>query len=102
MVNLCYIKILIQILFQIWFCIPALHWAGNNIYAQLDLIQSGINLQYITKGHVTQVSPGADCNLVNDREAPTLDMNGQSVTTHQDPLGGSVRDLIVYVRHLRG
>ena len=30
-----------------FFCIPALHWAGNNICAQVDLVKLGISLQYI-------------------------------------------------------
>ena len=42
---MCYIEILLQIVFQIWFCILALHWAGNNIHARVNLIQLGINLQ---------------------------------------------------------
>ena len=42
-----YIEIIIQVIFRIWFCIPTLHWATNNIHAHVDLIQSGINLQYI-------------------------------------------------------
>ena len=41
----CYIEILLQLVLRSWFCIPALHWAGNNIRAWFHLIQSGINLQ---------------------------------------------------------
>ena len=44
--TLCYIEIFLQVVLQIWLCIPALHWAGINICARVDLIQSGINLQY--------------------------------------------------------
>ena len=44
-ITLYYIEILLQVVFIIWFFIPALHWVGNNIRAQVDLIQSGINLQ---------------------------------------------------------
>ena len=45
-ITLCHIEILIQVVFLIWFCIPALHWTENNICFRVDLIQSGINLQY--------------------------------------------------------
>ena len=43
----CYIVILLQVVFRIWLCIPDMHWAGNNICAWVDSIQSGINLKYI-------------------------------------------------------
>ena len=42
-VTLCYIEIFLQVVFQICFCIPALHWAVNNIRDRVDSIQSGIN-----------------------------------------------------------
>ena len=45
--TLCVIEIILQVVFRIWFCIPALHWAGNDICAQVDSIQSGTNWQYI-------------------------------------------------------
>ena len=48
-VTLFYTEIILQIEFRIWFCIPTLHWAGNNICARVDYIQLGINLQYIPK-----------------------------------------------------
>ena len=44
-ITLCYIEILCKVVFRIWFCIPDLHWAVNNIYAWVDYIQWGINLQ---------------------------------------------------------
>ena len=47
LINLFYIEIILQVVFIIWLYIPALHWAGNNIGAWVDSIQSGINLQYI-------------------------------------------------------
>ena len=37
-------EIRLQVVFQIWFCIPVLYWTENNILAWVDLIQSGINL----------------------------------------------------------
>ena len=46
-INLYYIEIILQVVFRICFCIPAPHWAGNNIYARINSIQAGINLQYI-------------------------------------------------------
>ena len=39
-INLCYIKILLQVVFQIWFLYPALYWLGNNTHARVDSIQS--------------------------------------------------------------
>ena len=47
MINLFYIEILLQVVFQIWFFYPAMYWAVNNIHALVDLIQLGINLHYI-------------------------------------------------------
>ena len=44
-INICYIEIILQVVFRIWFCIPDLHWELNNICAWVDLIQLGINLQ---------------------------------------------------------
>ena len=49
-ITICNIEILLQVVFRIWFCIPALHWAGNNILARVESIQSGINLQQINTG----------------------------------------------------
>ena len=46
-INLCYIELILQVLFRIWLCITALHCAGNNICDRVYLIQSGINLKYI-------------------------------------------------------
>ena len=39
-ITLCYIEILIQVVFWIWFLYPALYWEGNNIHAKFDLIKS--------------------------------------------------------------
>ena len=39
-ITLCYIEILRQVVFQIWFLYTALYWAKNNIHAQADSIQS--------------------------------------------------------------
>ena len=51
LITLCYIEILLQVVFMIWFLYPALYKPGNNIHARVDLIQSGINLQYIPKNY---------------------------------------------------
>ena len=40
LVNLWYIEILLQVLFQNWFLYTTLYWEGNNIYARFHLIQS--------------------------------------------------------------
>ena len=32
-INLCYIEIILQVVFRILFYIPTIHWAGNNIRA---------------------------------------------------------------------
>ena len=37
--TLYYIEILLQVVFRIWFCIPALHCTGNIICARVDFIQ---------------------------------------------------------------
>ena len=55
-ITLCYIEILLQVAFQILFCIPSLHWAVNIICAWVDLIQSGIDLQYIPTPPLFEVS----------------------------------------------
>ena len=39
MITLYYIEILLQVLFRIWFYIPALYCAGNIICDWVDLIQ---------------------------------------------------------------
>ena len=52
--TLCYIEIILQLVFRIWFCIPALHWLGNNIHSHVNFIQLGINLQYITTRDITK------------------------------------------------
>ena len=44
-ITIFYIEIILQVLFRVWLFIPALNWAGNNIRAQVDLIQLGIKLQ---------------------------------------------------------
>ena len=49
-VTICYIEILLQVVCRIWFCIPALHSAGNNICTRVESIQSGINVQQINTG----------------------------------------------------
>ena len=46
-INLCYIEIILQVVFRILFYIPAQHWTGNSICARVDSIQLVINLQYI-------------------------------------------------------
>ena len=46
-ITLCYIEILLEVVFRIWFLYPALYWAGNNIHDRVDLIKLGINLHYI-------------------------------------------------------
>ena len=46
-ITLCYIEILLEVLFRIQFCIPALNLAGDNIFAWVNSIQSVINLQQI-------------------------------------------------------
>ena len=51
-INICYIENLFQVVFRIFFCIPAQHWAQNNICAQVYKIQSGINLHYIPTSHI--------------------------------------------------
>ena len=38
-VTICYIEILLQLVFIIWFLYPALYRERNNIYAQVDSIQ---------------------------------------------------------------
>ena len=40
LITLCYIEILIQVVFRIWFLYPALYWEVNNIHARVDSIQS--------------------------------------------------------------
>ena len=42
-------EILLQLVFPIWFYIPVMYWAGNNILARVNSIQSGINLKCIPK-----------------------------------------------------
>ena len=54
LITLFYIKIILQVLFQICFYIPDLHWLGDNIRAQVDLIQYSINLQYINTPSLLQ------------------------------------------------
>ena len=39
-VTLCYIEILLQIVFRVWFVYLTLHWAVNNIHARVNSIQS--------------------------------------------------------------
>ena len=46
-ITLFYVEIILQVVFRIWFYIPALHWEGNNVCARDDLIKSGINLHSI-------------------------------------------------------
>ena len=43
-ITICYIEILFQVVFIIWFLYTALYWAGNNIHSWVDLIQLRINL----------------------------------------------------------
>ena len=45
-IILCYIEILLQVVFQNCFYIPVLHRVKNNISALVDLIQSEINLHF--------------------------------------------------------
>ena len=40
LITLCYIKILLQVLCQIWFLYPALYRVRNNIHDWVDSIQS--------------------------------------------------------------
>ena len=47
MITLCYIEILYQLVFQIWFCVPYLHWGGGNFHARGNFVKLGINLQWI-------------------------------------------------------
>ena len=49
MITICYLEILLQVLFRIFF-IPIIYWEGNNILARFDSIQSGMNLQYTPTG----------------------------------------------------
>ena len=57
LINLCYNEIRLQVVFRIWFYIPALHWAGNVFCDWVDYIQSGINLQYIPTPHAPPPPP---------------------------------------------
>ena len=38
-ITLCYIKILLLVVYRIWFLYPALYCSGNNIHAQVDSIE---------------------------------------------------------------
>ena len=39
-ITLCYIEILLQVLFRFWFLYPTLYWAENYIHDRFDSIQS--------------------------------------------------------------
>ena len=38
-------KVLLQVVFKCFFCIPALNWVVNNIFPRIALIQLVINLK---------------------------------------------------------
>ena len=39
-VTVLYIELILQVVFRIWFLYPALYWAGDNIHARVDSLQS--------------------------------------------------------------
>ena len=44
---LCYIEIIFQVVFRIWFLYPELYWEGNNIHAWVDSIKSCLSRFYL-------------------------------------------------------
>ena len=68
MLTLCYIEILLQVVFRICIYIPALHWVGNNICARFDSIKSGMNLQYIPTHTNPMDNTQEDTHIINTQE----------------------------------